>query len=293
MQLIADPRVRSAALLVGGIAVGLALALGAGQVLGGSDTPQPLGRSSSVDASTLLDPSRVAEVDGERVRAGSPREAVERLLDAEKAGDFEASFALLADAVRVDYGSSAAWAADHPDAVPPVLGFEVLQESGGGGRATVVTLTRYRSSLDPVAGLVPARAQTSWTTVEEDGGWAVDVSATTQEILLPADDGALPAVQAWAEQLQRCPGGTADTQGLRGGASLAAQLCGSTGPVRAMSVEPLNQLDATSLQNSYGADVVGWARTVALDGPVPLRAVVAPVDDTWTVVGVLAPAGGR
>jgi hypothetical protein len=31
---------------------------------------------------------------------------------------------------------------------------------------------------------------------------------------------------------------------------------------------------------------------VALEGPVPLRAVVAPVDDRWLVIGMLAPRGG-
>jgi hypothetical protein len=61
--------------------------------------------------------------------------------------------------------------------------------------------------------------------------------------------------------------------------------------VRAGAVAPLAQVDAAPLQTSFGADVVSWARTVTVEGPVPLRAVVAPVDDTWTVVGVLPPSG--
>jgi hypothetical protein len=60
----------------------------------------------------------------------------------------------------------------------------------------------------------------------------------------------------------------------------------------ALDVRPLAQADAPPLQTSFGADVVTWARTVQVDGPVPLRAVLAPVDDTWTVVGVLGPARG-
>jgi hypothetical protein len=62
--------------------------------------------------------------------------------------------------------------------------------------------------------------------------------------------------------------------------------------VGARDVRPLAQVDAAPLQTSFGADVVTWARTVQVDGPVPLRAVLAPLDDAWTVVGVLAPAGG-
>jgi hypothetical protein len=194
--------------------------------------------------------------------------------------------------VRVDYGSSAAWAADHPDALPPVEGFEVLDESGANGQAVVTTLTRYRSSLDPVAGLVPARAQTSWATVEEEGGWAVDLSATTQETLLPPDDAAAPAVQAWAQDRQRCTPPSPDAPGVRGRVDLAEQLCGAEGALRAGSPTPLEQVDARDLLTSYGSDVLTWARTVPLDGPVPLRAVVAPLDDTWTVISVLTPAGG-
>jgi hypothetical protein len=251
-----------------------------------------LGRANSGDLSTLADPSRVAEVEGPRKRTGSPREAVEQLLAAEQERDFETSFALLADTVRVDYGSSAAWASDHPDALPPVEGFEVLDESGADGQAVVTTLTRYRSSLDPVAGLVPARAQTSWATVEEEGGWAVDLSATTQEMLLPPDDAAVPAVQAWAQDRQRCTPPSPDAPRVRGQVELVDRLCGADGTPQASTPGRLEQIDARDLQISYGADVLTWARTVPLDGPVPLRAVVAPLDDTWTVISVLAAGGG-
>ena len=56
----------------------------------------------------------------------------------------------------------------------------------------------------------------------------------------------------------------------------------------------LNQLHRyTPLQTSFGADVVSWARVVPVESGSPLRAVVAPIDDRWTVVGVLAPTGSR
>jgi hypothetical protein len=54
----------------------------------------------------------------------------------------------------------------------------------------------------------------------------------------------------------------------------------------------LSQLDAPPLQSSFGAEVVSWGRAVTVEGAVPLRAVVAPVDDRWLVVGVLAPPVG-
>jgi hypothetical protein len=173
-----------------------------------------------------------------------------------------------------------------------VVGFDVEAADPGdaGARATVTTLTRYRSGLDAVTGLVPAPRRTSWVAVREADGWAVDVATTTQTSLLPPDADAVPAARAWAADRQACAPGT-PAGSLRGRTDLVQALCGSQGEVTARDVRPLPQVDAAPLQTSFGADVVSWARTVQVDGPVPLRAVLAPVDDAWTVVGVLPPTG--
>lgn len=285
---------RNVALVLGGVALGVGVAAGA-SALGGDDEPEApaaLGRAALPEGSQpLLDPARLAEVEGPRERADTPVEAVEAFLSAEQAGDYETSFGYLADAVRIDYGSPAAWAADHPDALPPVTGFAIEAADSGASTAAVTTLTRYRSSLDVVTGLVPARAQTTWATVREDGGWAVDLTSTTQSPVLPADRDAVAAAQAWAERLQQCGASDRETETLRGRPDLARQLCRAPGDVRAGAVAALAQVDAAPLQTSFGADVVSWARTVAVEAPVPLRAVVAPVDDTWVVVGVLPLSG--
>lgn len=285
-------RLRSAGLVMGGIAVGVAVAVGASSLAARDTGPTSLGRSAPAEGDApLFNRDAALQADGPRTRTETPQQAVEQFLAAEQERDHDVSFGYLADPVRVEYGSPAAWAADHPEALAPVLGFELDGEpTGGGGRAEVTTLTRYRSSLDAVAGLVPARARTSWVAVEEEGGWAVDASATTQEVLFPPEDSARQAVQTWADAAQRCE--PAATSGLRGRSELAEQLCGSTGASTAVTVKPLAQLDAPPLQNSYGAEVVSWARTVQVDGPVPLRAVVAPLEDSWRVVGVLAPGAG-
>ena len=286
-------RVRSAGLVVGGIAVGIAVAVGAGALASRDDGPADLGRTASSPGDPeLLDRDRALRADGPRTRSATPQEAVEQFLTAERAGDHVTSYGYLADPVRAEYGSAAGWAADHPEALAPVLGFELEGEpTGGDGRAEVTTLTRYRSSLDAVAGLVPARARTSWVVVQEEGGWAVDASATTQSVLFPPQEAAVQAVQTWADEAQRCAPEV--TTGLRGRSELAKQLCGIAGSPEAVAVMPLAQVDAPPLQTSYGADVVSWARTVRVDGPVPLRAVVAPIDDAWRVVGVLSPGAGR
>ena len=284
-------RLRTAALVLGGVALGAGIAVGATTLTQDPPPAQTFGRPAAPEGSApLLDPARLAEVEGERTRADSPVAAVEGFLAAEAAGDHEASFGYLADSVRVDYGSPEAWAADHPDVLPPVTGFTV--EEAADESPTVTTLTRYRSSLDSVVGLVPARARTSWATVEEEGGWAVDVTATTQQALLPPDADALPAVQEWAQRLQACQVPEEELRQLRARVDLASRLCGTSGDVRAVDVTSLPQFDAPPLQTSFGAEVVSWARVVTVDGPVPLRAVVAPVDDRWTVIGVLGPSGG-
>lgn len=293
MSLVSGANGRSLALLVGGVAVGVAIAVGASSLTGGDDPQDSFGRTSTGDSSTLLNADALAEVEGERRRADSPQEAVEQFLAAEQEADYETSFAYLADPVRLEYGSPQAWRADHPDALPPVTGFSPDGEvTGGDGRAEVPTVTTYRSSLDPVSGLVPARARTSWVAVQEEDGWAVDVLETTQEPLLPPEQEAVSAVQAWASEQQRCGTPEQYPGGLRGREDLARALCGASGDVTATGVSPLSQLDAPALQTSFGAEVVSWARTVTVEGPAPLRAVVAPVDDRWLVVGVLAPPAG-
>lgn len=292
MSLLSGSSMRGVALLVGGVAVGVAVAVGLGSFTGDDDT-ETFGRSADVDSSTLYDADALAEVEGPRERADSPQAAVEAFLAAEESGDFDTSFAYLADSVRIEYGSASAWRADHPDALAPVTGYEFDGEvTGGGGTAQVPTVTSYRSSLDSVAGLVPARARTSWVAVEEDDGWAVDVAASSQEVLLPPDEAAVQAVQAWASEQQQCGEPEQYSASLRGRDDLAQQLCGATGDVQATDVDLLQQIDAQPLQTSFGPDVVSWARTVTVEGSVPLRAVVAPVDDRWLVVGLLGPPGG-
>jgi len=293
MPLMSKATARSLVLVVGGVAAGLAIAVGASSLTGEDGAQDTFGRASTGDSSTLLNADALAEVEGERRRAGSPQEAVEQFLAAEQDADHATSFAYLADSVRLDYGSPQAWRADHPDVLAPVTGFSPDGEvTGGGDRAEVPTAMSYRSSLDPVSGLVPARARARWVAVQEDGGWAVDVLATTQEPVLPPDAAAVEAVQAWATEQQRCGTPEQYTGGLRGREDLARALCGAPGAVTAGGVSRLSQLDAPPLQNSFGAEVVSWARTVTVDGAVPLRAVVAPVDDRWLVVGVLAPTVG-
>jgi len=279
---------RGVGLLVGGVALGVGIAVGLPALAGGDDAPTSAS-AGEVDLDTLMDPERRAEVEGERTRADTARAAVEGFLEAEQRDDPEGSFALLADPVRAEYGSVAAWQAD-PDAVPDVLGFEVEEApADAGGPRTVTTLTRYRSSLDSVAGLVPARARTSWAVVRDEDGWAVDLDATSEAALLPPDAEAVEAARAWARSTQACQ---PEQRPVQGPTSLIASLCRAPGGLAtADAALPLTALEVGELQNGLGGDVGDWARSVEVSSPVALRAVLAPLDDAWVVVAVLAPPG--
>ncbi len=286
-------RWRGPALVVAGVAVGVGLVFGISALTGGDGDPAAaqFGRPSPAPGDApLLDPNKLAAVKGERLRADSPTDAITKFLDAEKSDDRAKSFAYLSDSVRVDYGSVAAWAADHPDALAPVKAFTVQGQPTAASRGTEVTTdTRYVSSLDGVAGLVPARAKTTWIAVQEDGGWAVDLSATTQDPIYPDDARAAPAAQAWVDGQQKCADPPAYSGGVRGRSDLVAAICGASGSFSVGKVSRIDQVDAPPLQNSFGADLISWARVVPIDGPVPARLVLAPVDDQWVVLWVLAP----
>lgn len=279
---------RGIALLIGGVALGVGIAVGVPALAGGDDEPPTLS-SEEVDLDTLMDPERRAEVDAVRQRAETGAAAVEQFLQAVQQDDGAASFALLSDPVRAEYGSLASWEAD-PDAVPDVVGFEVEEApADAGGPRTVTTLTRYRSSLDSVAGLVPARARTSWAVVRDEDGWAVDLDATTEVPLLPPEADAVQAARAWVERAQGCQ---PEPRALAGQSRPAASLCRAQGAVAtADTATPLTPLEVGELQNSLGGDVGEWARQVQVTSPVALVAILAPLGDAWTVVAVLEPPG--
>lgn len=280
-------------LAVAGVALGAGLAVGAGQVLGDEAT-DPVPSTTRPLAVGQQDPDVVPRDLGPAVRAATPAEAVEQFLAAEAAGDTDGSFALLSDADRRTFGSAGAWQAGHPDVVPPVEGTTTTSAptpTGDSATAQVVTTTDFTSSLDAVAGLVPARATVTWSVRREGAGWAVDLEGTTQQPLLPRAEDAAPAAAAWAQAAQECePEREQYASSLRGRPALAQELCGAAGAISTGAAEPLAPEDATPFTNVYGGDAAGWARAVPVSGPTDLRVVLAPVEDRWQVVGLLGAA---
>lgn len=267
----------------------VALLAGMGAVAGfgaltGSDDGAP---AAAIDADLgAAAPLPAAEASVEPgTPSASPRAAVEAFLDAEVAGDFQASYSLLSRSQRAAYGSAAAWINAHADFFP-VTGYRIVDAADGSVTAEV----EYRSSIDEVVGLIPARGVVEWAVVEEAGGWSVDFDASTTRARYPDDATATDAVAEWARENQRCGDPEQYDGALVATADLLAavdSLCDSTGRISAGPPRTLDEFDASPFVSAFGTDALAWARAVVVTGPVELTVVVAPVADRWLVVGLL------
>jgi hypothetical protein len=221
----------------------------------------------------------------------TPEGAVAGFLAAEGAGAFDASFALLGSEDRERIPSPEEWRDQHAGRWP-IAGGEVTGVQPQEDQATVTTTVRFHSGIDETVGLVPARAEVRWRAVSEGDRWRIALAGTTVTPAYP-DDAAAPArVRDWAAARQACRPAPEYDGGLVGVTGLADRLCRHDGDVEVGATEPLREgPDADPFVAAFGPEALEWARVVAIRSPVALRAVVAPVADSWTVVGVLdAPA---
>lgn len=221
------------------------------------------------------------------VAAPDPRVAVEQFLTAEAAGDFPSSWKLLSAADRELHGSEAGWISAHAD-IPPLTGFQLHGADVTETRAEVHGEARLRAGLDERTGLTPPRAEATWVAVPQSDGWGVAFSESSIRPLFAPDTEAPAAVSRWAASRQACePAGERTV--LLGTALLADPLCGLTGEIRVGTVGRLEAPHLPAFVTAFGPEAAEWARTVRVEHPVRLVAVVAPVDDTWVVIGILQP----
>jgi hypothetical protein len=217
--------------------------------------------------------------------APTPDDAVQRFVAAEIAGDYAASWALLATDTRASLGVVAEWTRRHAQ-LPHLLSFRA---EGTDGDRVVGTAT-LRPELNEVVGAVPERATVTWTAVAEDGGWRVAFNETRIVPEWPDDASAPAAVTRWVESHQRCedPGALEYRAGLVGVAGLAERLCDASGETRVGRAVVLGtRPDPASVLAAFGPGADQWARTVELTGPVEAYAVVAPLGEEWVVIGLL------
>lgn len=279
-------RFRNVAIVAVGLAVGLAIPAVGERI--GDDTsriPAPQARTVSLAASNESEPVTTDGPPGQP--APTPRQAVEKFLSAEAAEQFDQSYRFLAHSNRVEYGSDGDWTAAHADFFP-VERSTTRQVAKEGDTTVVTTEVRFRSSLDEVLGLVPARAKVRWPVVSEDGGWLVDFDAAVIEPLFPPETDVRGTAQRWLRDRQACqPANEYEYEGglVGSGTVNAEQLCGAPTAELAESLHSLDPIEGAVFVSAFGD--ASWARAVDVRGEVPLTLVLAPVDDRWLVIGAL------
>lgn len=220
--------------------------------------------------------------------ATDPEAAVTSFLAAEVAKDFTASFPYLAAEDRTQYPDATRWQAAHRN-LPPVAGFRVEGvRPGDGGNQIVSVLLSLDSRLDPVLGLIPARAEFQMVAVPAGDTWTVAYGQSLLRGLYPDDAEAVDAARDWAATTQACEPAEQYDGILFGVADLAEQLCDTEGEVTVGDPTRLPPNGGgTGLTSAFGTEAIAWARVVELTSPTEFSIVLAPVDDRWLVVGIM------
>lgn len=255
-------------------------------------TPLALGlpdlTGATVDVTTPLTQDRPR--DGSP--APSPREAVLRFARAETAADTDSSFDLLSEADRAAVRTRIIWKRLHAS-LPTLVEFvpNVQQAAPTKTTATLAGTARFTPVLDEINGLVAARANIVYTAVAEDGGWRVAYRRSASEPLYPNEASATEAARAWLEAAQACTAPAPNLEyagGIVGSVGIAATLCRGITPKIESPKRLGDRPDPAAVLAAFGPEADTWARVVRVSGPRTFHLVLAPFDDRWIVIGVLA-----
>lgn len=270
--------------------VSLALGVGATAALGARQpAPEAAPPTSTLpDDSVTTAPAVAAEpIAAPGGRAATPEDAVAQFLAAEQRGEFPASFAHLTPDNQDAVGRPAQWVAAHAQ-IPVVTGWRLEDVRADRDTAEVDGTLALQPELDEVAGLVPGSAAATWRLERVGNEWFVDFDGSLLAPQYPPDATADDAVVAWLASRQACDSAPEEYDGgLVGQPALAESLCEATGDPSVGDARPLETAEVDALLPPFGAEAEIWARAVDVTAPVPLRALVAPLGDTWIVVGVL------
>jgi len=242
-----------------------------------SATPVPAAKGTN-DAVMTTDPVAA------QAPAASAGEAITRYLDAEIAGDFATSWALLSSEDRDDVGTFDAWRDQH--SVAPRVTFSSVVSAPG--VEPIVTETAFEPRIDETVGVVAGSARITWATVAEGGGFTVDRTGTKADAHYPAETLAAGDAVDWLERVRKDAPPIGYTGSLLGDAALVEQLVEDDGAYEATTTIELEDWATPELvANAFGPGANTWARIVHLDGATPFDAVMAPYGDRWVVVGVV------
>jgi hypothetical protein len=281
---------------VGGLAAGIGVAAVASR---GPAPPRPAPSVQRLDLSNFPEAEQAPAAPAAKpVAANSAAEAVRRFLEANAGQDFATSFGLLDKASREQAKTVATWT-DAQAERPAVTAVEVSGERRTGPETAEVTVSAtHPAAVDPFAGLTPGRTVERWQARREAGRWRVAADPVSVDAVLPGDASAPAAVQAWIDRLARCDTtGAAALQAaaeLYGPADLAGAPCREHGAWTVAATRGFDRADDPQpYLSAFGPEVRTWARLVPVQGPkTRFTAVVAPLGDTWRVLGTDAASPG-
>jgi hypothetical protein len=283
---------RRLALVLGIGVAGLAVGVGVAAVANREPAqPRPAPSVQRLDLSNFPEGEQAPAEAAKPVTANSAAEAVQRFLGANAEQDFATSFGLLDKASRERLKTVATWT-DAQAERPAVTAVEVSGERRTGPETVEVTVAvTHPAAVDPFAGLTPGRTVERWQARREAGRWRVTADPVSVDAVLPSDASAPAAVQAWVDRLERCDiTGAAAMQAtaeLYGPAHLAGVPCREHGAWKASATRGFDGADDPQpYLSAFGPEVQTWARLVPVQGPkTRFTAVVAPLGDTWRVLG--------
>lgn len=281
---------RRLAVVVGGAAVVAVAALGLTQ-LGGDDEPaerEPSRNATAVPAPSGANDAVMPTTDARPQQpAATAAAAVDAYVDAEIAGDFAASWALLSLEDRDDLGSFEAWRDQH--AVSPRLIFSsTVAADPADPSAPIVSDVTFEPRVDETVGVVAGSARITWATVAEGGGFAIDRTATRADANYPSDTLAAADALTWVQRVRDGQPNVGYDGSLLGQPALVGDIAASDGAFTATSTVELDDWSTPGLvNNAFGPTAGTWARVVHLDGPIPVDVVMAPYGDRWVTVGVV------
>jgi hypothetical protein len=288
------PRISRRLALVLGIGVaGLAVGIGVAAVANREPAqPQPAPSVQRLDLSNFPEGEQAPAAPAAKpVVANSAAEAVRRFLEANAEQDFATSFGLLDRTSREQVKTVATWT-DTQAERPAVTAVQVSGERRSGPETAEVTVSvSHPAAVDPFAGLTSGRTVERWQARREAGRWRVAADPASVDAVLPGDAGAPAAVQAWVDRLERCDSAGAAalqvTAELYGPAHLAGAPCREHGAWTAAATRGFDRADDPQpYLAAFGPEVQTWARLVPVQGPkTRFTAVVAPLGDTWRVLG--------
>ncbi|MGI9022128.1 MAG: hypothetical protein ACR2HV_02620 [Acidimicrobiales bacterium] len=221
--------------------------------------------------------------------------ALTAFFQAEASGQTDVAWALLDSAGHQRWPTALTWSATRSERAPPVA-FDLKAPTRSDATGDVdlgVDVTRT-PSLDPFRGLVAARSSEVWRVRNTDGRWRVVAQPVESRPVLPADTTAPDTVRSWVDATVACDQPAAARlqvdANLLGPADVAASPCLQKGTWTVGSPVTVDRGgDVQPLLAAYGQGVTAWARLVPVEGPGRrFWAQVAPVGDTWMVVGVAA-----